>query len=271
MTTAMDIDELAAVDVAALTTTEAATLASCEATIEQGTKTFLEVGNALSTIRDQRLYRADYGSFEEYLQERWASLGGRRVADRLIAAAEIEADLRPIGLTLENESQARPLTSLTPDQRREVVKEAAATAPNGKPTAAQIAKAAEKHKPAPAPKPAPIQTVAPTPAPVMLTPLAPTAPKILDVQLESGVEAIKLLLAKRVLLEEVRVMITDEMRALGALQDVDGESYVVTTRDGAMLKLPMDMAISAAAMFGRNPAFQGAAAMLAFAVEVQDA
>ena len=50
---------------------ESLTLAECEAVIERGLQTFVEVGNALLTIRDGRLYRAIAGTFEDYCRERW--------------------------------------------------------------------------------------------------------------------------------------------------------------------------------------------------------
>ncbi len=50
---------------------EASTLAECEAVIEKGMDTFLEVGNALLRIRDERLYRVGFSTFQEYCQARW--------------------------------------------------------------------------------------------------------------------------------------------------------------------------------------------------------
>lgn len=66
-------------------------------------------------IRDGRLYRKSYGTFEDYCRERWG--WSKRHCDRLIGAAEISRDLGPIGPTTE--SQARPLTKLPPEQRSE--------------------------------------------------------------------------------------------------------------------------------------------------------
>ena len=43
----------------ALTTTEIAELSKQEAIIKRGLKTFIDVGNALAVIRDERLYRRD--------------------------------------------------------------------------------------------------------------------------------------------------------------------------------------------------------------------
>jgi len=107
-----------------------------EAVIEQGLKTFVDVGNALLAIRDKRLYRQDFGTFEDYCQDRWGMV--RRQADRLIAAAETAENLRPIGLIPQSESVIRPLTRLDPDQQRQVYQRAVETAPNGKVTAAHV-------------------------------------------------------------------------------------------------------------------------------------
>ena len=74
---------------------EAAALARCEATIARGVKTFVEVGAALTEIRDARLYRATHTSFDDYCRERWQF--GRSHAYRLIDSAAVVANLSPIG------------------------------------------------------------------------------------------------------------------------------------------------------------------------------
>ena len=50
---------------------EICTLAECEDVINRGLATFVEVGNALLRIRDERLYRAEFGTFEAYCRQRW--------------------------------------------------------------------------------------------------------------------------------------------------------------------------------------------------------
>ncbi len=119
-----------------LSLTEQTELQQYEATIERGLKTFVDVGNALLAIRDGRLYRQEYGTFEEYCRERWGMT--RQNANRLIAASETVLVLEPIGSKPENESQIRPLTSLKPEQQREVWQRAVESAPNGKVTAAHV-------------------------------------------------------------------------------------------------------------------------------------
>ena len=70
-----------------LDATERAALTDCEATIERGLQTFVEVGTALLTIRDRRLYRAQYKTFEDYCQERWGM--SRPRAYQMIDAAAV--------------------------------------------------------------------------------------------------------------------------------------------------------------------------------------
>ena len=50
---------------------EAAELAECEERIGRGLATFVEVGEALTRVRDGRLYRTSHRTFEAYLRERW--------------------------------------------------------------------------------------------------------------------------------------------------------------------------------------------------------
>lgn len=102
-------------------------LAACERVIERGLNTFVEVGNALLEIRDARLYRNDYATFEDYCRERWGFSRSR--AHRLIEAAETRNILLPTGNILpQTERQARPLTALEPDLQIEAWRRAVETA-----------------------------------------------------------------------------------------------------------------------------------------------
>jgi hypothetical protein len=108
-----------------------------EAVIEQGLKTFVDVGNALLAIRDKRLYRQEFGTFEEYCGERWGM--ERRHAYRLMDAASAVENVSNWTQTLPaTESQARPLTKLEPELQPVVWQKAVETAPNGKVTAAHV-------------------------------------------------------------------------------------------------------------------------------------
>lgn len=129
---------------AALTTTEQTHLAELEAVIETGLQTFYEVGNALAAIREARLYRADYATFEDYCRERWQM--SRAYAYRMIGAAEVVENLSPIGDIVPpvNESQARPLTGLAPKQQRQAWQKANEAAGEGKVTAVHVRAAADE-------------------------------------------------------------------------------------------------------------------------------
>jgi len=127
-----------------LTVSEQTALARCEEVIERGLGTFVDVGEALLTIRDKRLYREEHGTFDAYCRDRWGFV--RRQADRLIEAAGVMANLGPIGLIPPmNESQARPLAHLEPEQQREAWQRAIETAPEGKITGAHIQRVVDEY------------------------------------------------------------------------------------------------------------------------------
>lgn len=139
---------------------EADQFMQAEQVIAAGLQAFAEVGAALITIRDERLYRASYSSFDAYVAERWDMK--RRYADRLIVASEVVEKVRPIGLTSQrlpvptSEAVARPLAKLK-DQPKKLAaawKEAVQES-DGVPTAAQVASAVERQLPAKPKVPAP--------------------------------------------------------------------------------------------------------------------
>ncbi|TWH20944.1 hypothetical protein [Prauserella rugosa] len=128
---------------ATLTVAEADQLADLEAVIAQGLQTFVRVGQALLTIRDNRLYRKTHETFEEYCRERWEMT--KDSANRVIRAAEVVEVMSPIGLTPATESQARELAPLKddPDAMR-AVWETANERTDGKPTAKVIRECREE-------------------------------------------------------------------------------------------------------------------------------
>jgi hypothetical protein len=94
-------------------------LERCEVVIKQGLQTFIEVGQALMTIREKRLYRIGFKTFEDYCVERWSF--GRRYVNQIIQASEVISNLGAIAPILpKTETQARPLTSLEPEIQKEV-------------------------------------------------------------------------------------------------------------------------------------------------------
>ncbi len=103
-----------------LTIEEATRLGRCEGVIKKGLNTFVEVGEALMVIRDSRLYRSEFGTFEAYCSERWGMV--QQSATRMIRAAEVVRNIQsePIGSLPMSESQARPLSSLPPEAQQEV-------------------------------------------------------------------------------------------------------------------------------------------------------
>ncbi|MFY1686420.1 hypothetical protein [Plantactinospora sp. WMMB782] len=118
-------------DVVLLTRAEADCLADCEQKIAAGLQTFVEVGTALATIRDNRLYRAEFGTFEAYCMSRWGFTDRR--ARQIIDAAEI-GTIVPVA----NEGQARELSRVPEPERAEVWREVQERT-EGRPTAAAIA------------------------------------------------------------------------------------------------------------------------------------
>lgn len=75
-------------------------LAQCEAAVETLKGAFWAAGKALQIIRDARLYRQDYNSFDEYCWDRWDM--NRQNADKLIRTwpiAEALYDRQQRGVT----------------------------------------------------------------------------------------------------------------------------------------------------------------------------
>lgn len=118
-----------------LTTIERDSLSANEEIIRAGLSTFVAVGNALTDIRDNKLYRIDYRTFEEYCREKWGI--SKTHANRLIDSSAVTLNLTPIGVIPKTESVARELASLEPEQQQEVWKEV--TEKHGdSPTAKQV-------------------------------------------------------------------------------------------------------------------------------------
>lgn len=115
-------------------------LERCEGIIERGLPVFFEVGAALLRVRDLRLYRGLYATFEDYCQARWGF--SKTYANNLIAATSVRNNLTTIVVkTLpSNEAQTRPLAKLkTPEQQQQAWQRAVETAPDGRVTAAHVA------------------------------------------------------------------------------------------------------------------------------------
>lgn len=129
-------------DLATLTHAEQVSLDDCESRIERGLKTFVEVGQALAAIRENRLYRAEHSTFELYCRERWGF--NRHRASQLIAAVDVVTNVTSAGLTAPaNEGQARELAKVPEPERAEVWRETVERT-EGKPTAAAIRETASR-------------------------------------------------------------------------------------------------------------------------------
>lgn len=111
----------------ALTKTDQTNLARCEQVIQTGLGTFFQVGQALWDIRDNRLYRGRFETFEAYCADRWDF--SRQRAYQLIAAAETAAEMSTIVDTPpERETHIRPLLAIPKERRAEVWQAAIAAA-----------------------------------------------------------------------------------------------------------------------------------------------
>lgn len=107
-----------------LNSLERSKLRTCEAVIQRHVAAFVEMGNALATIRDERLYRETHKSFEAYLRDRWQL--ERTYAHRLIEAAKVTQAIAEAATEESvargqqiptSERVARPLTALPEEQQ----------------------------------------------------------------------------------------------------------------------------------------------------------
>lgn len=92
-------------------------LKSFEQLISKGLQTFYDVGHALAEIRDRKLYRQSYGTFEDYCQQRWGF--SRQRAAQLISGTEVAENLSTIVDKKELlESHTRELASVPAHEQR---------------------------------------------------------------------------------------------------------------------------------------------------------
>jgi len=143
-----------------LTSPEKSWLRTLEDKIEKNLKGFYELGNALAKIRDNRLYRGEYRTFEQYCRVRWDFT--RRHADHLIGSYKVIDNLNENSSSQKslnethgsrppnensssqiipiNEAQARPLTRLSKPLQIEAWQKAVAAA-DGQVTAKHVKQA----------------------------------------------------------------------------------------------------------------------------------
>jgi hypothetical protein len=101
-----------------ISSVEAEMLTHYETIIEQGEQTIIEVGQALSAINRGRLYRAQYGSFDEYCRAKWDF--GRKRGYELMRAGQMAEELSGAGLHLNRptERQLRAAAKLSSTKDR---------------------------------------------------------------------------------------------------------------------------------------------------------
>ena len=119
-----------------LTKSEVGRLARLESTIQAGLQQFVDVGNALVEIRDARLYRDQYETFEAYCRQKWKM--SKTHANRLILSAQAVRQLGDIEVKPSTEAQMRPLTKVPESERGSVWARAVSVAGGKCPTAAQV-------------------------------------------------------------------------------------------------------------------------------------
>ena len=99
------------------------------------------VGLALREIKESKLYRANFDTFEDFCRERFNL--ARNYAYRLMESAEIK--MLPIGNKIQNEAQARAIAAVPETAREEVMARVVSAGPV---TANAIAAAAKEIVPA---------------------------------------------------------------------------------------------------------------------------
>jgi len=93
-------------------------LQRCETTISAGLQTYIEVGKALTDIRDRKGYRFQYGTFAEYVESRWKmSISS---AYNQIAAAQVAENVQALGQNLDY-TKSTSLSRLSPEKQRDFV------------------------------------------------------------------------------------------------------------------------------------------------------
>ncbi len=93
-------------------------------------RAFYEAGKALQSLRDRRLYRSTHKTFEEYCRDRFGYNRSRsyQFIDAAIVVDNLQGCPQIVDIFPTREAQVRPLTSLEPDEQREVWQQAVETA-----------------------------------------------------------------------------------------------------------------------------------------------
>ena len=120
-----------------------ALLAEYEKDIDERLEGFFVVGQRLSQIKKLKLFRGTHRSFPQYCEHRFGF--GRSYAKRVIHASKCVTNLKsvPIGTVSipANESQARPMVDLSPEDQLKVAKHTKENIGNREPTTKDFEKA----------------------------------------------------------------------------------------------------------------------------------
>jgi hypothetical protein len=149
---AQTIAELKSAGIMPLTDPERGRLVECERVISKGLGTFLEVGQALAEIYDNRLYRETHKGFKRYCKDVWGL--GKTTAEQKINSYKVvrllEEKMPAIAGTFSNEFQLRPITRLKGDDDRlkagSILQEKFNQTPGIKLTGAMVNKAVKEVK-----------------------------------------------------------------------------------------------------------------------------
>jgi len=94
-----------------LSTVEVKKLAECEEAIRENSKMYFLAGDALTQINDERLYKAEFTSFDKYCEGRWGFSGShaRRLMEAYELVKKLQSAIPKIGdeELPQNEFQAR--------------------------------------------------------------------------------------------------------------------------------------------------------------------
>lgn len=103
-----------------ITKLESVRLAQLEIVIKRGQDTFVEVAEALIEIRDGRLYRSNYDTFEAYCKSEWG--WSAAYGHKLIQSGNVVKSLPPVQQkTIRSEAVARELAKVPQRRRVEVL------------------------------------------------------------------------------------------------------------------------------------------------------
>ena len=133
---------------APLSVAEKERLRELERVVEKHLESFLTCGRCLKEIRDKRLYRQHFSTFEQYVRERWSLARSRAdelcrsttTAELLLTTTGSAESATPLPANIP-EVVLRPISALPdPDLQSQAWRLAASVSPEGRPTHTTTAK-----------------------------------------------------------------------------------------------------------------------------------